>query len=92
MSWSVLAIGTPEAVAVSIEKQFAQQSTCSEPEETVRQSARGLIAASLNAQHPGGAVKVQAFGSQSSWTDAGGAKRVTNSLKIEVEPISGFLS
>ncbi len=92
MSWSVLAVGTPAAAAASIEKQFAQQSPCSEPEESVRQSARGLIAAALAAQDPGGAVKANGFGSQSVWTDTGGVKHATNSLKIEVEPISGFLS
>lgn len=92
MSWSVSAIGKAAAVAASIETQFSQ-STCSEPEESVRQSARATIAAALAAQDPRTVVKVMASGSQSqrNYGQKDVAPSFTNSLTINVEPQYGFV-
>lgn len=93
MSWSVSAVGRPPAVAAVIETQFAA-SSCSEPEETVRQAARKVIAEALAAQRPDSAVKVSASGSQQSSynqeSKSWGAP-YQNSLEIKVEPLYGFV-
>lgn len=86
MSWSVSAVGKAPAVAISIEKQFANQPVCMEPEETVRQSIRVALSASLAGQRPNVALKVTASGSMS--TDNG---PVHNSFNVAVEPIYGFI-
>lgn len=89
MSWSVSAIGKPEAAARSIEDQFAS-SKCAEPEETVRQSARATIAASLAAQRPDLVVHVTASGHMSNTYNEETKKfgpPVTNSLEIRVNPL-----
>jgi len=90
MSWSVTAIGKPAAVAAAIESQFAQ-SKCAEPEESIRQSARAAIAAALAAQSPSTAVKVSAYGSQSTFYKTGQPDGVTNNLSITIEPQQNFV-
>lgn len=91
MSWSVGGIGKAQAVATSIEAQFAQ-SKCSDPEESVRQAARAAIAAALVAQNVGTVVKVTASGSQSTRYDlAGKPAGFTNQLSIVIEPQWGFV-
>lgn len=89
MSWSVQAIGKAPAVAAEIAKQFASQSKCSEPEETVRQAAMALVTASIEAQDAATVVlKVEASGSQS--TDFK-TMAYRNQLKITIEPLYGFI-
>jgi hypothetical protein len=90
MSWSVAAIGKASAVRASIADQFAKQSKCMEPEESVRQAAATLIDASLAAQDPATAVRVSASGSQGfkDWDKKTG---VFNSASIVVEPQHGFV-
>jgi hypothetical protein len=83
MSWSVAAIGKAAAVAAKIEQDFAGMGKCAEPEETVKQSARATLAASLAAQDPTAVVKVSASGSQS--TDYT-TKSVRNQMSISIEP------
>lgn len=93
MSWSVSATGKAAPVAAEVEKQFAL-GHCMEPEETVRQAARALIAAALAAQtDPVSAVKVQAAGSQSQKYDKDGkaTNLFTNNLSITVENLWGFI-
>lgn len=96
MSWSVSAIGKKAAVAASIEKQFAS-TQCSEPEESVRQKARALIAATLAAS-TSDVVKVDASGSASSTpVYAEDQKTVTawkqtdQTLRLSIEPMWGFV-
>lgn len=93
MSWSVSAVGKPAAVAASIESQFAA-SQCAEPEETVRQSARAAIAATLKAQREDSAVQVIASGSMSTSyneeTKTWGPP-LTNQLEIAIRPLYGFV-
>ena len=92
MSWSVTAIGKSDAVATEIEKQFTTMHNCVEPEESVRQSARATIKASLAAQIPHTVIKVAASGSQSTKYGKGGAPDgVQNSLSITIEPQHGFV-
>lgn len=92
MSWSVAAVGRAEAVAEAIERQFTNGTSCSEPEESVRQAARTAIAEALKGQGPTTVVKVQASGSQSGTYQNGtwGAP-YTNQLQIEVTPLYGFV-
>jgi hypothetical protein len=92
MSWSVLAIGKAPAVAAEIERQFAQ-SKCSEPEESVRQSARLTLASALAAQEPSTMVEVSAAGSQSTKYKSGTNEvlGVTNGLSIKIDPKFGFV-
>lgn len=84
-------MGKPPAVAVAIEQQFSM-GACSEPEETVRQSARAMIAAALAAQRPDSIVQVSASGSQNStYTDGKWGAPFQNSLEIKVQPLYGFV-
>jgi len=85
MSWSVSATGKAPVVAGAIERQFSGYAWA------VRQQARATIAAALSAQSPAVAVKVTAFGSQSTLGHFGGPDIVTNNLSIVIEPIHGFL-
>lgn len=92
MSWSVYGVGKPEAVAKRIEEQFTQQSPCAEPEETIRQSARATIAASLAGQRPDMVIQVQAGGCMQSTYDQGTyGPPFQNSLNIDIKPIPGFV-
>ena len=65
MSWGVSAIGRAPAVGAAIERQF-ESGKCAEPEESIRQAARALIAASIAAQDSAKVIRVQAYGSQST--------------------------
>jgi len=92
MSWSVSAIGKSQAVAAAIEKQFTSSGACAEPEETVRQAARALIAQALSSEDASAVVSVSANGSQSStYTDGKWGPPYTNQLKIEIQPQYGFV-
>jgi hypothetical protein len=83
MSWDVRAIGRARAVQVEIAKQFESGSKCGEPEEGVRQFARTVVLAAIEAQGESIVVKVTAFGSQSRDHATG---KISNSLSIVVEP------
>jgi hypothetical protein len=87
MSWSISAIGKAPAVLKEVEEQSAQQK-CSEPEETVRQSACHAIKAALAAQGENIVVRLEAYGSQREDYQT---KVIRNQLTIRVEPIIGFL-
>ncbi len=92
MSWSVSAVGKASAVKAKLVKEI--EDCCRhlvEPERTVALAASVLLSASLDAQIPDSAVKASAFGSQSTRGVKGQPDAVTNSLKIEVEPIHGFV-
>jgi hypothetical protein len=92
MSWSVSAVGKPEAVALSIGAQFDAASVCGEPEETIRQQAREMIQTALCAQKSDSVVQVSANGSQSStFIDGKWGAPYTNNLEIKVQPIHGFV-
>lgn len=88
MSWSVAANGKAVDVAATIENQFETRGACMEPEESIRQSARKLIAESLKAQIPSDKdVRVSAYGSQSVRGMLGGAPdEIRNSLSITITP------
>jgi hypothetical protein len=90
MSWSVTAVGKAPAVRTAIADQFSKQSSCMEPEESVRQAAAVLLDAALAAQDSAVAVKVGASGSMSykDWTTKAG---VSNALSLSVEVLYGFV-
>lgn len=91
MSWSVSSIGKSSAVEAKIVKEIA--ASCQhlvEPEKSVAVAASAAISAALKAFTPGGAVRVSASGSQSKY-NTGGVDVITNSLKIEIDPIGNFV-
>lgn len=92
MSWSVSAVGKSDAVAKKLDADFEGiLKYVTGPEIEAVKGAQAAIQAGLGAQVPVVAVKVSAFGSQSSMGQAGQPTRYTNSVKIEIEPIPGFL-
>ncbi len=92
MSWSVAGIGKAPAVAAKLEKDFSNSGPCAEPEETVRQAARIVIASALAGQDPSVAVKVTASGTMSNsaeWPST--VAKIKNTLSITVETQYGFV-
>ena len=78
-------------MAPAIDHQF-EQSKCAEPEESLRLSARDLIAKALAAHDPGQTIQVEANGRQSgTYSDGEWNAPFTNYLKIEVKPIYQFV-
>lgn len=86
MSWSFYAAGKPLAVIGKAKKELAFP--MAEPEQTIRELFIKQLELALEAMPPSSAVRVNAFGSQ---TSGGGGDGTVNSLKIEVEPIHGFV-
>ncbi len=91
MSWTISAIGKSDALAVKLAADFAAITYLTGPEVGVKDAAAVVVAAALNGQVPATAVKVSASGSQSAFTVKDGPTSYTNSLKIEIEPIYGFV-
>lgn len=85
MSWSFSAIGKPLAVLAKARKDLTA-SKCPEPEETVKGKLLDALDAALTPFPADYAVKVEAYGSQSS-----GGAGPTNSFSMKVEPIYGFV-
>lgn len=87
MSWSTQAMGKAPAAAAHIEQEFSVMGKCVEPEESIKQKARELIAASLAGCHESKFVQVSASGSQSTEYDRTGkpTERISNSLSIKIE-------
>lgn len=87
MSWSVGGSGKSNELAKQIEEQFesTKDYPCPEPEESIKQDARKLIAKALAGNNPERVHSVYASGSQSTHHIAIESEpRVTNSLKIEI--------
>lgn len=91
MSWSVSAVGKPPAVRASIAKQFTNGPKCSEPEESIRQAAAAIIDKALAEQGDKVAINVSASGSQSADYSTTPPTVTSNSLKISVDVIYGFV-
>lgn len=92
MSWYVRAVGKPIAVNDELERQFGNV-RCSEPEETIKNSAFALITTALSKFPANAAVSVTAQGSQ---TVSNGKQSLTtgeaiNSLEIKIEPLWNFV-
>ena len=85
MSWSVSAIGRPPAVAAKVADEISRYK-CVDPEEGVKQAVGAALAAALAAQDPASVVKVTASGHQQ-----GSGETAVNTLRVEVEPIFGFI-
>jgi len=87
MSWSIYVIGKAPAVLKEVERQSAMQK-CVEPEEGVRQGACHAIKAALIAQGENVVVRLEASGSQAEdYT----TKIIRNQLRIQIEPLVGFV-
>ena len=86
MSWNVSGVGKVSAVAKKIASDF-DAIKCAEPEETIKRMAADTIAKALGSIAPEFAARVSASGSQ--YVHDGVVKY--NQLKIEVEPLWGFV-
>jgi hypothetical protein len=88
MSWSVgVTSKLSDEAAVEIERQFAGMTyPCPEPEETIKQGVRDLLAVALKGNIQTHTVNVSAWGSQSTWTDGteGAPTCVSNTLNISI--------
>ncbi len=91
MSWSVSAIGKSDAVAKKLAAEFTSIAYLKGPEAGVKDAAAAVVAVALAGQIPPTAVKVNCCGSQSTTTAKDGSTLHTNSLKIEIDPIYGFV-
>jgi hypothetical protein len=90
MSWSVSAIGKAPAVRERIATDLGKI-TCTEPEQTIKNSVGSAIDAALAAFPPGYAVRVEASGSQSHPDFSKAPHEKTNQLIVKLEPIWGFV-
>jgi hypothetical protein len=85
MSWSVSGSGNSEETARAIESQFESYSVCPEPEESIKQAARALIAKALAGKIPSTDTTVTAWGSQTTKYGVDGAPdEVNNTLSISI--------
>ena len=92
MSWSVSAVGKSDAVEAKLAKEIdGCIAHLVEPERSVAVAAKAAVSAALKAYIPSGPVKVSAFGLQSKASSKDGPDVIANSLRIEIEPIHGFL-
>lgn len=90
MSWSILAIGKPAAVAHKLAMEFARNPR-NEPEETIRQAVARIVATSLAAFPSNYVVKVMASGSQLCPDFSKAPDEKTNQLSVSIEPQWGFV-
>lgn len=90
MNWSVMAVGKSDAVAKKLAAEFASIKVAG-PEIEVVKAAAVMVDAALAGQVPATLIKVTASGSQSSMGQSDAPTRYTNSVKIDIEPISGFV-
>lgn len=89
MSWSVMRVGKPAAVAAALAKDFANIK-CAEPEETIKNSVASAVAAGLAVFPPSMAVRVEANGSQYA-PDGNKPLEKQNQLIVKMEPLFGFI-
>lgn len=91
MSWSISKVGKSDKLGAAIKAELANYK-CSEPEESIKNAAGEFIAKALDGNIPATAVKVTAFGSQSTMGGHGGEPDAfSNTLKIEIEQLYGFI-
>jgi hypothetical protein len=86
MSWYIAVVGKPVGVAREFAAQ-AERNKCAEPEESIKAGAVALVQKALEGFGEGYAVQLTASGSQ--YVDAGVVR--SNSLKIDLQPLSGFV-
>jgi hypothetical protein len=86
MSWSVSGIGKPKALAAKFANEFERmKGGCSEPEESMKNSAAAQIAVSLAAYPPDLLVKVEANGSQYAPDTTKAPEEKINTLIVKIE-------
>lgn len=96
MSWNFAAMGKAPAVlkAIKAYEEIATASPMMEPEQSIREAALSIAELAVGAMSPDIAVSVSAQGSQSSLRnpDTGAFDRFpTNNLKLEIQPVYGFV-
>lgn len=93
MSWSFQAVGRASAVIDKARKDLAAIK-CSEPEETIKNTALTIVEASLSAMPEASAVKITANGSQSTAYGPDNKPvegKFTNNFNLTIEPLWGFV-
>ena len=88
MSWSVSAVGKPQAVAAKLAKDLSSIK-CVEPEETIKNAVAQILGTALAAFPPGMAVTITASGSQYV-PDSTKPGEAQNQLKVDLQPLYGF--
>jgi hypothetical protein len=87
MSWSVSAKGTPEEVGKALEDQYKSVNLESTPsEQSIFEAAKIVLTNAILGQDPAAVLEINAFGSQSTYYKDGEPSRITNTLKIGVQP------
>ncbi len=89
MSWSVSAVGRPDAVRKDIRAQF-ERNNCSEPERSIAHAVGAAIDVALDAEGSETVVKVYASGSL-GYKDYTKQTGIYNNISVTVEPIHGFV-
>ncbi len=89
MSWSTNAIGRAAGVAAAIVEQAGKQK-CVEPEETIKTTVIEALSLALGSFPATYAVRVTASGSQYA-PDVSKPDEKTNTLRVELDPIFGFV-
>lgn len=93
MSWSISIIGKASLVSEKA-KVDLDKITCQEPEETIKGLVGEIIDTALLSFPASYAVRITASGSQSPAYTAEYKPipgKMTNSVKLEIEPIYGFV-
>ena len=94
MSWNYYGIGKPRKVYEQAVKQLeGQTERMSDPENTVVQLFLDQLLAITEAMPESSVIKVMASGSQwdNRHTETYTPKGIFNNLKIEIEPVYGFV-
>jgi hypothetical protein len=86
-------MGKPAAVAAKVRADLTNIK-CAEPEESIKAKVVEIVEAALRSFPDAAAVSIQASGSQSPAYGADGKAvdgKLTNSVKLEITPIYGFV-
>lgn len=86
MSWSVQAVGKPEAVVKKLATEFEKITYLAGVEAELKDAVDKLVAVAVSAYTGSYAVRVTASGSASNYKEG-----VTQSLNLLIEPIYGFI-
>ncbi len=87
MSWSVSALGKPEAIAKKLAEDFAKITYLVPEEAAVKDAIADVVAKTLLTQAKGTAVDVSASGSLSTFVKGG----KLHSVNLSIKTIYGFV-
>lgn len=91
MSWSVLAIGKPAAVAAKLAEDFARIPLMQEPEETGKKAAASAVAAIVPAFPDAHVVRVECNGSQYTPDSSKAPDKKINQLTIKIDTLGTII-